>query len=61
MKACIIYFSRTGNTKLLAQALSKVTQAQIFDIANTKPEDIKNFDVVLVGTPVKASDLQRRQ
>jgi flavodoxin len=53
MKACVVYFSRTGNTKLLAQALSKATQAEIFDIANTKPEVIKNFDVVLVGTPVE--------
>jgi flavodoxin len=53
MKACVVYFSRTGNTKLMAQTLSKLTQAQIFDIANTRPELIKNFDVVLFGTPVE--------
>jgi len=53
MKVCVVYFSRTGNTKLLAQALSKATQAEIFDIASTRPDVINNFDVVLVGTPVE--------
>jgi flavodoxin len=53
MTVCIVYFSRTGNTKRLAQALSDITQAKTFEISTTNPDVIKNYDVVMVGTPVE--------
>ena len=53
MNACVVYFSRTGNTKLMAQVLSKKTHAEMFDIASTKPEVVKNYDLVIVGTSVE--------
>jgi flavodoxin len=38
----------------MAQEIAKSTQAQLFDITSTRPDSIKNFDVVLFGTPVEA-------
>jgi flavodoxin len=55
MKACVVYFSRTGNTKRLAQALADTAKAAIFDMAATQPSAIADFDLVLIGTPVEGS------
>ena len=53
MKSCIVYFSRTGNTKLMAEALSEVTQAPIFDMSSSDPVVVKDCDVLILGTPVE--------
>jgi len=55
MKACVVYFSRTGNTKRLAQAIAEIVKAPIFDIASTQPSSIENFDLLILGTPVEGS------
>jgi len=54
MKSCIVCFSRTGNTNLMAQEISKITQTPIFDVASTDPLTIKDYDVLILGTPVEA-------
>jgi flavodoxin len=53
MKSCIVYFSRTGNTKLMAEALSEVTQAPVFDIRSADPAVVKDCDMLILGTPVE--------
>jgi flavodoxin len=55
MNACVIYFSRTGNTKRLAQAIAAAAKAPIYDVAATKPSTVENFDLLIVGTPVEGS------
>ncbi len=55
MKSCVVYFSRTGNTKRLAQALADTAKAPIFDMAATQPSAIVDFDLVFIGTPVEGS------
>jgi flavodoxin len=55
MNACVIYFSRTGNTKRLAQAIATAAKAPIIDIATAQPSTIKNFGLLIVGTPVEGS------
>ena len=37
----------------MAQALSKTTQAEIFEINSSRPELITKYDVIVVGTPVE--------
>ena len=54
MKSCIVCFSRTGNTNLMAQEISKITQTPVFEIASTDPSTIKDYDVLILGTPVEA-------
>jgi flavodoxin len=53
MKPCVLYFSRTGNTKLMAEAISKSTKAPTFDITSSEPAVVENFDTLIIGTPVE--------
>ena len=52
MKACVLYLSRTGNTKRFAEAISESIQLPIFDIEASDPSSFKDFDLLLIGTPV---------
>ena len=53
MKACVLYISRTGNTKRLAETISGLLEAPVFDVANTPdPWVADDFDLLVIGTPV---------
>ena len=52
MKACVLYLSRTGNTKRFAEAISESIQSPIFDIEASDPSSFKDYDLLLIGTPV---------
>jgi flavodoxin len=52
MKACVLYLSRTGNTKRFAEAISESIQSPIFDIESSDPSSFKDYDLLLIGTPV---------
>jgi flavodoxin len=55
MNAAVVYFSRTGNTKKLAQAIAVAAQAQLYDMASTLPSTIEGFDLLILGTPVEGA------
>lgn len=55
MKPCVLYFSRTGNTKRMAEAVSESTKAPAFNIASSEPSVVEDFDLLIVGTPVEGS------
>jgi flavodoxin len=55
MNGCVVYFSRTGNTKHLAQAIADTAKAPIFDIDGTLPSTIETYDLLILGTPVEGS------
>jgi len=38
----------------MAQEISKITQTPVFEIASTDPSTIKDYDVLILGTPVEA-------
>jgi flavodoxin len=53
MKACVLYISRTGNTKRLAKAISELLKAPVFDLAHAPETSVVNaFDLLVIGTPV---------
>ena len=52
MNACILYFSATGNTKKFAQAISASLTLPIFNIEDIKPLAVKEYDLLIIGTPV---------
>ncbi len=53
MKACVLYISRTGNTKRLAQAIADLLKAPVFDLAAAPEHSIvQDFDLLVIGTPV---------
>ena len=55
MNSCVIYFSRTGNTKRLAQAIAEMTKAPIFDLTSTQQAALAGFDLLILGTPVEGA------
>ena len=55
MNICVVYFSRTGNTKRLAQAIADLAKASIFDLASTQPSALADFDLLILGTPVEGA------
>ncbi len=55
MNVCVVYFSRTGNTKRLAQAIADATKAPIYDLASAQPSAIENCDLLILGTPVEGA------
>jgi flavodoxin len=55
MKPCVLYFSRTGNTKRMAEAIADMTKAPIFDIASSEPPIVEKYDLLFIGTPVEGA------
>ena len=55
MNAAVVYFSRTGNTKKLAQAIADVAKAPIYDLAQADASKIANLDLLIFGTPVEGA------
>jgi len=55
MKPCIVYFSRTGNTKRFAQAIADAVKAPVFDLSSTEPSALAEFDLLILGTPVEGA------
>ena len=55
MKACVLYFSQTGNTRKFAEAISDSLKIPaVFDMTTTEPSVVDDFDVIILGTPVHA-------
>ena len=55
MNTCIVYFSRTGNTKRLALAIADLVKAPIFTMAETQSSAIADCDLLIIGTPVEGA------
>ena len=52
MKTAVFYFSRTGNTKRFAEAISESLKVPYFDIASLQPASATDYDLLNIGTPV---------
>ena len=52
MKTAVFYFSRTGNTKRFAEAISESLKVPHFDIASLQPASATDYDLLIIGTPV---------
>jgi len=53
MKACVLYFSQTGNTRKFAETISDSLKIPaVFDMITSEPSVVDDFDVIILGTPV---------
>ena len=55
-KAIVIYYSRTGNTKEMAEIIAKAMneadlQTECKAVNEVKAEDLLNYDAIVVGSP----------
>ena len=53
MKTCVLYFSRTGNTKRMAEVIAALRKASVFDILASEPSIAEKYDLLILGTPVE--------
>ncbi len=52
MKVAVFYFSRTGNTKRFAEAISESLKIPLFNITSTDRDSQIDYDLLIIGTPV---------
>ncbi|MHA1576332.1 MAG: flavodoxin family protein [Candidatus Thorarchaeota archaeon] len=61
MKALVVYFSQTGNTEKIANAIYEVIagkhEVSLEKLRNISPKSTIDYDLVLVGSPCIDSDL----
>ncbi|NWJ44906.1 MAG: flavodoxin family protein [Chloroflexi bacterium] len=52
MKALVIYDSKYGNTKQIAESVAKVIDGESVNVTDFNPEMLVGIDVVVVGSPI---------
>jgi len=52
MKACVLYFSQTGNTKKFAETISDSLKIPAFNMTTSEPSVVDEFEAIILGTPV---------
>jgi flavodoxin len=55
MNSIVVYFSRTGNTKRLAEAIADTAKAPICDISEADSAKIATVDLFIFGCPVEGA------
>jgi flavodoxin len=55
MKPIVVYFSRTGDTKRLAEAIAETAKAPILELSQAEPAKIATYDLLILGCPVEGS------
>ena len=51
MKTLVIYDSRYGHTKMIAQAIGEAINGQIMLVSDLNPANLTGFDFVIIGSP----------
>jgi len=61
MKILVTYFSQTGNTRQIANAIhneiSKKMDCELKELETVRAEDLKKYGMVIVGSPIHAGGL----
>lgn len=52
MNTLVIYDSNFGNTKTIAETIGKELGAKVAKVTEIKAEDLKGYDLLIVGTPI---------
>lgn len=55
-KALVIYYSRSGNTKKMAESVAEGikkegVEALLADVKQVEPEDLLKYDAIIIGSP----------
>ena len=59
MKSILIYYTMTGNTKTIAEAIHKGicksgVQCDIFRLQEAYTKDLSDYDLIGLGSPIKS-------
>lgn len=60
-KILVLYYSRTGNTEKMANAVAEgartIQGAEVTTTYQTTPEELTNYDAIIIGTPTYHHDM----
>jgi flavodoxin len=51
MKVLVVYDSLHGNTEKIANSIGEAIGAQVLRVGEVQPDDLKEFDLVIIGSP----------
>jgi flavodoxin len=61
MKILVSYFSQTGNTQKIGEAIfneiSKTNETELKKLEETSSQNLSNYDVIFLGSPIHAGGL----
>ena len=55
-KVAVVYWSGTGNTQSMAEAVAKGANAELFTAADFNGDMVKDFDAIAFGCPAMGSE-----
>ncbi len=55
-KVAVVYWSGTGNTEMMARAVAKGADAQLFTAADFTPDKAAEFDAIAFGCPAMGAE-----
>ena len=56
-KACVVYWSGTGHTEAMAQAVAESSQGKLFTAADFGPDQAKEYDAIAMGCPAMGAEV----
>jgi len=55
MKPVVLYYSKTGKTRLMAEAIASTLNAPVMDIKTADLAAVGSYDLLVLGTPVNGA------
>ena len=56
-KVCVVYWSGTGHTEAMAQAVAESSQGKLFTAAEFGPDQAKEYDAIAMGCPAMSAEV----
>ena len=56
-KVCVVYWSGTGHTEAMAQAVAESSQGKLFTAAVFGPDQAKEYDAIAMGCPAMGAEV----
>ena len=56
-KVCVVYWSATGHTEAMAQAVAESSQGKLFTAAEFGPDQAKEYDAIAMGCPAMGAEV----
>ena len=56
-QVCVVYWSGTGHTEAMAQAVAESSQGKLFTAAEFGPDQAKEYDAIAMGCPAMGAEV----
>lgn len=56
MKSVVVYWSQTGNTEAMANAIAEAAKAECFNVSDVTVDQIAQYDAIALGCPAMGAE-----